>query len=181
MTTAVWERPRVIHTKKEYQAVMDEIYRLLDLNKKKGTPEDERLELLTLLAEDYETRTEPAVPLGKPQSIVEFMLDQKGLTKADLVKPMGGNSRVSEFFAGKRALSTNQIKALRALLGIPADLLIGDQQDNADDMTTAAVTLAYTAKSGKPMMVTGAAKPKKLAEKSMPSSAKFVRAAAKKK
>ena len=58
MAIAVWDSPRVIHTRKEYQAVMNEIYRLLDLHAKKGTAEDERLELLTLLAEDYETRTE---------------------------------------------------------------------------------------------------------------------------
>ncbi len=31
---------------------------------------------------------------------------------------------MSEFFAGKRPLSTNQIKALRDLRGIPADLLL---------------------------------------------------------
>lgn len=143
MTQAVWDRPRVIRTKKEYQAVMGEIYRLLDLNAKKGTPEDERLELLTLLAEDYETRTEPEMRGATPQSIVEFMLEQKGLSKSDLVKPLGGNSRVSEFFAGKRSLSTNQIKSLRALLGIPADLLIGGE-----------VSFRYEVKSLRPLMVT---------------------------
>jgi antitoxin component HigA of HigAB toxin-antitoxin module len=38
---------------------------------------------------------------------------------------MGGRSRVSDFFNGKRGLSTGQVKALRNLLGIPADLLLG--------------------------------------------------------
>jgi HTH-type transcriptional regulator/antitoxin HigA len=52
------------------------------------------------------------------------MLKQKGMTRADLTESLGGKSRVSEFFAGKRALSTNQIKALRDLLGVPADLLL---------------------------------------------------------
>jgi antitoxin component HigA of HigAB toxin-antitoxin module len=37
---------------------------------------------------------------------------------------MGGRSRVSDFFSGKRGLSTAQIKALSNLLGIPADLLL---------------------------------------------------------
>jgi antitoxin component HigA of HigAB toxin-antitoxin module len=31
---------------------------------------------------------------------------------------------VSEFFAGKRDLSRDQIRGLRSLLGVPADLLI---------------------------------------------------------
>ena len=37
---------------------------------------------------------------------------------------MGGRSRVSDFFSGRRLLSTAQVGALRELLGIPADLLI---------------------------------------------------------
>ena len=41
----------------------------------------------------------------------------------DLVKPLGGKSRASEVFSGKRDLSTNLIRALRDLLGIPADML----------------------------------------------------------
>jgi HTH-type transcriptional regulator/antitoxin HigA len=56
--------------------------------------------------------------------VVEFMLEQKGLTRAVLAEPFGGRSRVSDFFSGKRPLSMTQIKALRELLGIPADLLI---------------------------------------------------------
>ena len=154
MAIAVWDRPRVIHTRKDYQAVMNEIYRLLDLHAKKGTAEDERLELLTLLAEDYETRTEPEIPPGTPQSIVEFMLEQKGLSKSDLVKTLGGNSRVSEFFSGKRALSTNQIKSLCTLLGIPADLLIGDGGKFS----------AYQVKRRRPLTVTEGAVKKKPAK-----------------
>jgi HTH-type transcriptional regulator/antitoxin HigA len=53
------------------------------------------------------------------------MLEQKGMTRADLHELMGGKARVSEFFAGKRSLSVAQIRALREELGIPADLLIG--------------------------------------------------------
>jgi antitoxin component HigA of HigAB toxin-antitoxin module len=37
---------------------------------------------------------------------------------------MGGKARVSEFFAGKRRLSIEQVRALRDALGIPADLLV---------------------------------------------------------
>ena len=53
-----------------------------------------------------------------------FMLEQKGMTRADLADAMGGRSRVSDFFRGVRPLSTGQIKILRELLGIPADLLL---------------------------------------------------------
>jgi HTH-type transcriptional regulator / antitoxin HigA len=53
------------------------------------------------------------------------MLEQKGMTRADLHRLMGGKARVSEFFAGKRALSVAQIRALHRELGIPSDLLLG--------------------------------------------------------
>jgi HTH-type transcriptional regulator/antitoxin HigA len=124
MATAVTERPHVLHREKEYNEAVSAVRQLLERNPKKGTREFELLELLTLLIEDYETRNVPEPTAPSPAEMVEFMLEQKGLTRADLVKPLGGKSRVSEFFAGKRDLSTNQIKALRDLLGIPADLLL---------------------------------------------------------
>jgi len=52
------------------------------------------------------------------------MLEQKGMERSTLAELMGGRSRVSDFFRGKRALSNAQIKGLRDLLGIPADLLL---------------------------------------------------------
>jgi HTH-type transcriptional regulator/antitoxin HigA len=56
--------------------------------------------------------------------MVDFMLEQKGMDRADLAEIMGGRSRVSEFFSGKRDLSKAQIEALRDRLGIPADMLM---------------------------------------------------------
>ncbi len=60
-----------------------------------------------------------------PQQAVTFMLEQKGLQRSDLDDVMGGKSRVSEFLNGKRELSKAQVEGLRALLGIPADILLG--------------------------------------------------------
>jgi len=60
-----------------------------------------------------------------PQEAVTFMLEQKGVSRSDLDAVMGGKSRVSEFFTGKRELSKAQVEALHRLLGIPADILLG--------------------------------------------------------
>ena len=80
----------------------------------------------SVLVEAYEDEHDPLDEAGgSPQSVVGFMLEQRGLTRADLHQAMGGKARVSEFFAGKRRLSIEQIRALRDLLHIPADLLIG--------------------------------------------------------
>lgn len=124
MVTAVIERPHVLHSAKDYNVAVAAIRQLLERNPKKGTREYEILELLSLLVEDYETRNIPESPTPAPAAVVDFMLKQKGLKRADLAEYLGGKSRVSEFFAGKRTLSTNQIKALRDLLGVPADLLL---------------------------------------------------------
>ncbi|MGH7713696.1 MAG: helix-turn-helix domain-containing protein [Gemmatimonadaceae bacterium] len=122
--TLAFSRPRVLHNEKEYRVALEATQKLLEQNPTKGTRAYELLELLTLLVEDYETRHIPELPVPSPQAIVELMLEQRGMTRADLGAHLGGRSRVSEFFAGKRVLSTNQIKTLRDLLGIPADLLL---------------------------------------------------------
>ena len=50
------------------------------------------------------------------------MLEQTGMTRSDLAQIVGAKARVSEFLAGKRRLSVEQIRAIRGELGIPADL-----------------------------------------------------------
>ena len=79
-----------------------------------------------MLVQAYEDAHDPLDEAsGSPQSVVAFMLEQRGMTRAALYEAMGGKARVSEFIAGKRRLSIEQIRALRDLLHIPADLLIG--------------------------------------------------------
>jgi HTH-type transcriptional regulator/antitoxin HigA len=113
-----------IRTEREYEDVVTEIDRLLDHGSPQGSPEYDRLELLSVLVEAYEAEHYPEPNAPTPQATVDFMLEQKGLTRATLASIMGGRSRVSDFFAGKRRLSLLQIQKLRDRLGIPADLLI---------------------------------------------------------
>ncbi|HET7228910.1 MAG TPA: hypothetical protein VFJ16_02875 [Longimicrobium sp.] len=104
---------------------MREVDALLDREPQRGAEEFERLAFLSVLIEEYEDEHEPKDGWeASPQSVVDFMLEQNGLTRADLNPVMGGKSRVSEFFAGKGEPSRDQIRGLRSLLGIPADLLI---------------------------------------------------------
>lgn len=118
-------RPHVLRTADEFAAAVAEIDRLLDLDPQPSTDEYDRLELLSLLVEDYEARHNPIDDSNlTPQDVVDFMLEQRGMSRADLAPLMGGRSRVSDFFNGRRSLSKAQIEALRKHLGIPADLLI---------------------------------------------------------
>jgi HTH-type transcriptional regulator/antitoxin HigA len=77
--------PRVLRTQEEFDAVVAEIDRLLDLNAEPFSAEDERLELLSLLVEDYESRHNPIDDSNlTPQDVVDFMLGQRGMTRTDL-------------------------------------------------------------------------------------------------
>lgn len=117
-------KPHLLRNAEEYEAAVAEIERLLDEDVEPGSEGYDRLEFLSVLVEHYE---DAHVPIGDvtPQQAVIFMLEQKGLDRSALDRVMGGKSRVSEFFSGKRDLSKSQIQALHGLLGIPADVLLG--------------------------------------------------------
>jgi HTH-type transcriptional regulator / antitoxin HigA len=118
-------KPHVLRNAREYRAAVSEIDEFLDADPGRGTDAYNRLEFLSVLVEAYEDERDPIDETGgTPQSIVAFMLEQREMTRSDLAPLMGGKARVSEFFAGKRRLSLEQVRSLRDALGIPADLLI---------------------------------------------------------
>jgi HTH-type transcriptional regulator / antitoxin HigA len=123
--TLDFSTPHVLRTVKEYNAAVAEVDRLLDARPKKGSTEYDRLEFLSVLIAAYEDAHLPEPRNPTPQEAVDFFLEQHEMTRAELAPVMGGRSRVSDFFKGVRALSTSQMKALRELLGVPADLLLG--------------------------------------------------------
>ena len=125
--TLDFRKPHLLRDRFEYENAIHEVEELLEANPKKGSSEYERLEFLSALVELYE---EGAFPIDKPtpQAVVDFILEQRGMTRGDLAEVMGGKSRVSEFFGGKRELSVNQVRALREALGVPADLLIPEAE-----------------------------------------------------
>lgn len=128
MTTATLDfaKPHVLRNAREYRAAVAEIDQLLDVDPKRGSEAFDRLVFLSVLVQVYEDEHDPLDEHGStPQSVVAFMLEQRAMTRAQMAPLMGGKARVSEFFAGKRRLSVEQIRTLREVFGIPADLLIG--------------------------------------------------------
>ncbi|HEX6371099.1 MAG TPA: helix-turn-helix domain-containing protein [Longimicrobium sp.] len=118
-------RPHVLRTEEEYDEAVRMLDELLDRDPEIGTEDHDLLEFLSVLIEAYEAKHLPDEMFAStPQDVVDFMLGQKGMQRSDLAEIIGGKSRVSEFFAGKRELSRTQMRALRDLLGIPADLLL---------------------------------------------------------
>jgi HTH-type transcriptional regulator / antitoxin HigA len=123
-TTLDFTKPHVLRSEEEYDSAIERIEDLLREDPAAGSEEHDELLFLSLLVEAYEDEHYPMGEHGTPQSIVEFMIEQKGMARSDLSEAMGGRSRVSEFFNAKRPLSRGQIARLRDLLGIPADLLL---------------------------------------------------------
>lgn len=116
-------RPHVLRNAREYDAAVSEIDALLDRGRLSRENED-RLEFLTLLVEAYDDAHYPMGERSTPQSVVDFLLEQNDMTRAELAPLMGGRSRVSDFFNGRRQLSLGQIQKLRERFGVSADALI---------------------------------------------------------
>jgi HTH-type transcriptional regulator / antitoxin HigA len=75
------------------------------------------------LVEAYERNRWPRRTATLPD-ILRYLMEQHGLTRADLVPILGTPSRVSEILRGKRELSMTMVRKLRDRFHISADLLI---------------------------------------------------------
>jgi HTH-type transcriptional regulator/antitoxin HigA len=82
-----------------------------------------RLEAQARLIAAYEEKKWPRQP-PSVADLIRHLMDQHGLTRADLVPLLGTPSRVSEIMSGKKGLSIAMVQRLRARFRVPADLLL---------------------------------------------------------
>ena len=59
-----------------------------------------------------------------PADLILHLMDQHGLTRADMVPILGAPSRGSEILSGKKGLSMAMVQRLRERFHVPADLLL---------------------------------------------------------
>jgi HTH-type transcriptional regulator / antitoxin HigA len=111
---------RPIRTKADYRAALREVERLWEADP--GTLDGDRVDVLTTLIEAYEAKHFP-VPAPDPIEAIEFMMEQKGLTRRDLEPAIGSRGRVSEVLTRKRPLTLPMVRALGKLLNIPLEVL----------------------------------------------------------
>ena len=114
-----------IRNETDYASALKEVEKLLD--SQPGTPEADRLDVLVTLVEAYEAKHDPIPEPDDPVGVLEYYMESRGLTRADLLPYLGSKERVSEILNRKRGLSLEMIRRLHAGLGIPADLLVGKQ------------------------------------------------------
>lgn len=110
-----------IKTEKDYDLALERVNTLFDAEP--NTVEADELDILVTLIEKYEQIHYP-IPEPDPIEAIKFMMEQNGLTPADLGILLNSRSRVSEIFKRKRALTITQIRVLNEKLHIPAETLI---------------------------------------------------------
>ena len=119
---------KIIRTEADHAQALRRIDELMDALP--GDAQFDELEVLTALVAQYENTVEP-IDMPSPIAAIEFRMDQAGLTPRDLIPIFGSRTAVSEVLLGKRPLTLTLARALHAGLGIPAELLLRQEQKGA--------------------------------------------------
>ena len=114
---------KIIKSKSDYENALIAVEELIDLDPDEGTLEAEKLELLILLIQDYESKRYKK-ELPDPIEAIRFRMEQQSLRQKDMIPYLGSRSKVSEVLARKRPLTLSMICALHTGLGIPAEVLL---------------------------------------------------------
>jgi len=112
---------RPIKNEKDHEAALKEVEILWE--SQPGTPEGDRLEILTTLIEAYEAQTHP-FDLPDPIEAIQYHLESRGWSRRELEPMLGDSSQVQGILARKIPLTLPMVRDLHERLGIPAEILI---------------------------------------------------------
>ncbi len=110
-----------IKTKEQYKNYLKIIDSLVDCLE--NSPEEEVLELVSILVESYETVHYP-IEAPDPIEAIKLRSEELGLKRKDLAVYFGSTSRVSEVLNRKREMTFEMAKKLYQGLGISAEVLL---------------------------------------------------------
>jgi len=116
----------IITNEKEHDRALERLEQIFD-----SSPDDptfKEAELLVMLIENYELETEPAFPDPDPIEVIKSKMEQNNMLSKDLGKIIGGKSKASEILNKKRKLTLKMIRQINKILGIPAEILIGEYE-----------------------------------------------------
>lgn len=116
---------KIVKTTRDHAVALKRLGELMLSDPAPGSKDEEELELLGFLIEDYEKRN-VKIPAATPAEAIRFRMEQAGLKQADLVPLIGSKSRVSEVISGKRELTLAMVRKLHEGLGIPLRSLVRD-------------------------------------------------------
>jgi HTH-type transcriptional regulator/antitoxin HigA len=112
---------KAIKTEEQYKAILQQIRHLWSCAE--NSPEADLLEVLSILADDYENKHYPIAP-PDPIEAIKYKMEENNLIASDLIPYFGSRSRVSEVLNRKRPLTFSMAKKLFRGLNIPADTLL---------------------------------------------------------
>ena len=114
-----------VKTDTDYETALEEIDLLW--GSPEGTEDGDRLDVLLVLVESYESK-HYRIDSPDPIEAIKFRMEQMNLTPKDLEPIIGSRSRASEVFNRRRSLSLPMIRRLHYQLRIPLESLIHEPQ-----------------------------------------------------
>jgi HTH-type transcriptional regulator/antitoxin HigA len=101
--------PHRIHDDEELARYTQALFRLT-AKQEPTDAEQETIDLLTLLIEDYESRYR--IPEATPVEVLKYLVEKAGLRQQDLRPELGSLSNISMIFSGRRNLTLRNASAL---------------------------------------------------------------------
>lgn len=115
--------PRPIHDKVGYDNAVEIVHALA--GHKLNHDQDDYLAIMAKLIEDYENEHVPQPKSVKGIDALRFLLEENGLTAADLGQIIGVNRSVAyRILKGARNLTVDHVKKLAARFAVSTDLLL---------------------------------------------------------
>ena len=112
-----------IRNEADYDAVLEAIDGLMGAAP--NTPDGDTLEVLVTLVEAYEAERW-RIEAPDPVSMIEHVMEARGLCQKDLAAVVGSQPRASEVLGRRRSLTLPMIRALSSEWKLPADALVGE-------------------------------------------------------
>ena len=117
------EPPRPIRTGHDLERAIARLEKLDERDESLSPEERELAELYTSLIEAYENRRYP-IPHTPPHEFLRALLEDRGLSQADIAPLLGGRGHASEILSGKRSIGKAQAKSLAAHFGLSVEEFI---------------------------------------------------------
>jgi HTH-type transcriptional regulator / antitoxin HigA len=113
----------LLKTAAAYKRALTKLAHFFDHPPVAGSAQEAEFEVLMMLVERYEAEHFKVLP-PDPVAAIEFAIEQRSLSPADLQLVLGSRQRVHDILRKKRRLSLEHVRALHDKLQIPAEVLI---------------------------------------------------------
>jgi len=118
--------PRPISSQRGYQRTLKQIDGLIR-KAKRSRAEDDLLELLATLVEQYEIRQGHTTPELSPRDRLAGLIEARHLTQTELSRvSQVPRTTINEILAGRRSISKANALRLANYFGVPAEEFIAD-------------------------------------------------------